>query len=295
MSHIKRIDRLVLSDIFTTRKDTIGSALKAITRIFSNKAIKVLDLSSNAICPSGCQEIVDLLKSNPEIKHLYLNHVALSEDGGNIIAEALLNSEIKLVTFQAIKNRMGNSIRLMAKAIEKSKDTLRELVVYQNNVKEEYMSDLLNAIAKCSHLEHLDISDNLIKSENIELLSQVVTSLKNLTVLKIDDCNITDKDSFAWIRNVKSMGQPKLKELYYNYNDLEDVFGFVNLLIEVFPNILKIECKTDEDLEFTGSAFQCVDVLLQSFEESEKEEEAKPEGKDEISDLIKNIQGLDIN
>lgn len=77
----------------------------------------MLELSQNAICPSGCVELAPLLREMHSLEHLYLNHVALSEAGGFTISDALLESKARLITLHASKNRMGPSAGRLAKVI----------------------------------------------------------------------------------------------------------------------------------------------------------------------------------
>lgn len=60
-------------------------------------------MSQNAITPDGCKIIKDLISSNETLEHLILNHVAMSDEGGSIIANSIKN--LKLKSFEAEKNR----------------------------------------------------------------------------------------------------------------------------------------------------------------------------------------------
>lgn len=51
---IKEIKCVILSDIFTSRKEEILDSLGFINDFLANKNILMFDISSNAICPDGC-------------------------------------------------------------------------------------------------------------------------------------------------------------------------------------------------------------------------------------------------
>lgn len=78
LKKVKEIKKLILNDIFTSRKEEILDSLEYLNDALENKGIVLFDLSSNAICPDGCLKIRNIIEKNPTIKYLYLNHVALS-------------------------------------------------------------------------------------------------------------------------------------------------------------------------------------------------------------------------
>jgi len=78
LKNIKSIQKVILNDIFTTRKEEINISLKHLNLALSYKDIRLFDLSNNAICPEGCLYIKEIFTTNPNLKHLYFNHSALS-------------------------------------------------------------------------------------------------------------------------------------------------------------------------------------------------------------------------
>ena len=96
---MKYVHKVILTDIFTTRKDEILPSLRYLSQGLANKNVVLFDISQNAICPDGCQELVPLLLANPSIMYLYLNHVALSEKGSRVIAQAIKDSGMDLIVF----------------------------------------------------------------------------------------------------------------------------------------------------------------------------------------------------
>ena len=105
-SQIKSIKKVILKDIFTSRKEEILDSLSFLDEFLENKSIVLFDLSSNAICPDGCLRIRNIIEKNPSLKYLYLNHVALSQAGTVTVTDYILNSKVNLLSFQATKNRI---------------------------------------------------------------------------------------------------------------------------------------------------------------------------------------------
>lgn len=103
---IKEIKCVILSDIFTSRKEEILDSLGFINDFLANKNILMFDISSNAICPDGCIQLKDIIETNKNMKYLNLNHVALSQAGTVTITEYILNGKLNLKSFQAVKNRI---------------------------------------------------------------------------------------------------------------------------------------------------------------------------------------------
>lgn len=103
---IKSIKKVILKDIFTSRKEEILDSLSYLNDFLADKYIVLFDLSSNAICPDGCLRIQNIIEKNQTIKYLYLNHVALSQAGTVTVSDYILNSKLNLLSFQATKNRI---------------------------------------------------------------------------------------------------------------------------------------------------------------------------------------------
>jgi Ran GTPase-activating protein (RanGAP) involved in mRNA processing and transport len=69
----------VLNDIFTQRDQEVLPSLKIITKIFTGKSIVCLDISNNAIAPTGCQALYELIKSCTSLQYLWANNCGLAQ------------------------------------------------------------------------------------------------------------------------------------------------------------------------------------------------------------------------
>ena len=96
---------------------------------FAHKKIKLFDISNNALCPDGCLIIGKLFMTNPEIKYLWLNHVAFSRDGTEYISKAITDAKLDLVSLQVNKNRMGEKGHFFGTMLN-SQINLKDLILY---------------------------------------------------------------------------------------------------------------------------------------------------------------------
>ena len=271
---LKSVRKLVLSDIFTSRKEEIIPSLEIIDRLFSNKNIVMLDFSYNALCPDGCATIVNMIKTNRTLQYLYLNHVALSQAGTVSICDAIKEGELDLISFQAIKNRIEIQAVKVAEVVARM-PSLEELILYQNNIKDEQMDALFDALKNCPNLKSLDISDNYIKTDSMEHLIGLLDSCKELRVLKIGDCNIEEKDTKKLIQFLKEIKTIKLELFTYNYNDVDNIDKLVEVLAE-YKELKMFECKglgfEDDEIEVLKNKLPNVEC---TFESEDEEEEVK--------------------
>ena len=139
LQKMKRISKVIVADIFTTRKNEILPSLRALNHALQHKGLVLFDLSSNAICPDGCLEIVDIIKTNSTLEHLILDHVALSEAGTVTIAKSINEGNLSLRTLRVIKNRIENQAPFLGLALERQTN-LEELIIFQNSIKNQSMT-----------------------------------------------------------------------------------------------------------------------------------------------------------
>lgn len=287
LAKMARVTSVILADIFTTRKDEhILPALEALSRCLQHKKVVLFDLSSNAICPDGCVAIRDVLRTNPTLKFLILNHVALSEAGTATISQAIEEGHLSLVVLRVIKNRIEKMAPRFAKMLERMTD-LEELIIYQNSIKQEFMTALLQALLQNKHLKVLDIGDNHISDEHAQLVAQIIRGHERLRVLKIDDCNISSKGSKLIFQALAETGFKNLEEFSYNYNEFPSVSELVDIF-KGYPHLKKLSCHgaDDNDLEGQPATFT-VDFETDDDEEVASDDDAKVPYVDEITQEMK--------
>jgi Ran GTPase-activating protein (RanGAP) involved in mRNA processing and transport len=273
LAKMTRITRVVLADIFTTRKNDIIPALQVLSSCLQNKQIVLFDLSSNAICPDGCEAIQDVLKTNPTLKHLILNHIALSEKGTVTITKAIEEGGLSLRVLRVIKNRIENEAARFSQMLGHMLD-LEELIIFQNSIKHDGMTALLAALQKNRHLRVLDIGDNHISDVHAEMLAEIIRSHERLRVLRIDDCNISKKGSRIIFQALEETAFKNLEEFSYDYNEFDSVNGLLKALQD-YNRLRAIRCKGADDTNDV-SIQTGLKVEFESDDEDYEEEEETP-------------------
>lgn len=274
LAKMQRISRVVLADIFTTRKDDIIPALQALNSCLQHKHIVLFDLSSNAVCPDGCEAIKDIIRTNPSIKHLLLNHVALSEKGTVTISKAIEEGGLSLKVLRVIKNRIENEAARFAQMLGHMIE-LEELVIFQNSIKHDGMTALLAALQKNGHLKVLDIGDNHISDDHAEMLAQLIRSHEHLRVLKLDDCNISHKGSKTIFKALSETAFKNLVEFSYDYNEF-DCPDRLLTAVKDYPHLKLVRCKGADDTDSVNLPAH-VKVEFESDDEEPASEEEPQE------------------
>ena len=305
LKSVDTVKTLLLADIFTTRKEDILVSCELIVQGFSNKNIKFFDISNNALCPDGCKIIGKLFKTNQSIKYLWLNHVAFSRDGTEYISQAIEEAKMDLVSLQVNKNRMGEKGYFFGRMLA-SQTNLKDLILYQNDLKDGCLLDHVKSIKVLQKLEILDLSDNLFNSENFEVFCESLLYLKDLKTLNISDCNINPTQSKHFIKILDKFSEFScLEKFCYNYNEIdeEDLKEFFDVLSR-FKNLKNIECKIeleDEHIDYAKNVLEEIDeinLILESDEEmsieTENEEDVKKKEEQEFKDFLNNLETLKI-
>lgn len=234
-----------------------------------------------------------------------MNHVAFSREGTKSVSEAITSANLKLRSLQAVKNRMfekGNHFGEMLA----HQTGLRELIMYQNDLKAESLIDAARAIRNMPDLESLDISDNFFNDETFGVFCESLVYLKNLKHLNVSDCNVDEEGSRVMMKaldQIKTFSQ--LETFKYNYNEIaeEDVKEFFEILNQ-FKRIKKLEFKVDFEEDMQGLALGELeelgeeDVLFESEDEMdatvksespEEKQEREEKEWNELTTLLGNL------
>lgn len=158
--------------------------------------LTVLDLSDNAVNPTGAEHISPLLTQCFTLKELYLNNTGVGPAGGKIIGEALSkaceNANAAGRTYALERFILGRS-RLEvdgAEALAIAFTTMKSLVeirVFQNGIPAAAAEKLALSFAANPNLEIVDISDNRLKLQGSLAMAQVIKRCKNLRRLNLSD------------------------------------------------------------------------------------------------------------
>lgn len=193
-------------------------SLKLITSMFQGKDIVALDMSNNAIAPTGCAVICDLIRTADKLEYLWANNCALAQGGVIHIAKAIEDSKAPLKLISMTRNRIEVKAVEVGTAVSKL-DSLEELIMSQNGIKEEGMVGLLEGVQHCKNLRKLDLNDNWFLGKSIDMLCQVIEACEKLVEINIGDCNLESKDHKKILATFKKV-ERKWKGFGYNYNEL---------------------------------------------------------------------------
>jgi len=272
------LKKLIINDIFTQRGDTeLVDSLKLICQMFQGKNIVALDMSNNAIAPTGCAAICDLIRTADKLEYFWANNCALAQGGAPHIAKAIEDGKCPLKLISMTRNRIEAKAAEVGKAISRL-DTLEELVMFQNGIKEEGMVGLLEGVQHCKNIKKLDLSDNWFLGKSIDMLCQVVEACESLVELNIGDCNLGKSDHKKILESFKKV-ERKWKGFGFNYNELnhektakeflealtkhqtlewihmkgndfeEDLIEYFNENLKNLPHPVKAEYESDEEEE----------------------------------------------
>jgi Ran GTPase-activating protein 1 len=208
----------VINDIFTQRDHDVVDSLKLITSMFQGKGIVALDMSNNAIAPTGCQAIFDLIKNADKLQFFWANNCGLAQNGVIHIAKAIAESTSPLKLVSMTRNRIEVKAIEVGKALARL-DTLEELIMFQNGIKEEGMIGLLEGIEQCKNIRKIDLSDNWFIGKSLDMLCHVIEHCPNLVELNVGDCNLSPSDNKKLLAAFKKV-ERQWKGFGYNYNEL---------------------------------------------------------------------------
>ncbi|KAI8068003.1 hypothetical protein BC940DRAFT_238369 [Gongronella butleri] len=219
-----------LSDIFTGRLlNEIPLALKSLCDAFECTALEELDLSDNAFGPAGAEPLIDFLSNTKTLRILRLNNNGLGIGGGTMIAKALQanadkaraeNRASSLHTIICGRNRLEDaSSKALATAFA-SHGTLRVVRMPQNGIRPEGIKTIVEGLAKCEHLEHLDLQDNTFTAKGSQALAEALENWPKLTILNVGDCLLGKNGGIALANALEKGTNTRLTNLHLQYNEI---------------------------------------------------------------------------
>lgn len=292
--------------MFTGRlRSEIPHSVTALTEaILDQPLLASIDFSDNAFGPDGIKPLVPLLQKRTTLAEVRLNNTGLGPQGGQILAEALLEShqlssaqghESSLRILVAGRSRLENgSMPFMAKALQ-AHGQLREIHFPQNGIRPEGIVILMAGLSACPELEILDLQDNTFSVKGSRALAKALPHWPKLKRLNIGDCMLKSQGCLAIIEAFKNSRHPDLEYLNLQYNEInEEVTKALAGILKLFPKLKKIELNGNwfcEDSEAVDALREALDELgldsdvLGSLSDMEEEDsEAEEEHDFEESD-----------
>lgn len=304
LKELESLTSVNASDIFTTRLQTeVPPSIDAFADAFRDKEkLTELDLSDNALGPSGAKALGELLRTNHNLRTLRVHNDGLGQDGGKHIAAALLGKSgieeeedvdpqrvAKLTTFISGRNRLENP---GAEALAKTFKVMRSLTalqIPQNGIRPEGIVAIAEALKENKGLTILDLNDNNIREKGAVALAAAFVELPELRKVNLGDCLVGSKGVIAIAKSLAS--HTNLEELDLSYDEIGDTAAVA--LAKVLANK-----KSLKRLELNGNKLRSegIEAIKQALEESElndalgslsendEEEEDDEAGEDEDED-----------
>jgi Ran GTPase-activating protein 1 len=325
-------------DIFTGRlRSEIPLALEAFTRAFLEAGVKLesLDLSDNAFGPDGLRPILPLIGQMTSLKVLRLNNTGLGPQGGQLLAQGLMdlhnniNSKSKgdttneeeagslsnLRVFVCGRSRLENgAMERLAEAF-KAHGKLTEVIMPQDGIRPEGIVRLLDGLAGCGDLEHLDLQDNTFTEFGARGLAKNIHKWPKLRHLNVGDCMLSAVGSLALFETINALHSAEgsvpffkdLEVLNLQYNEIDQKAAlYLATILDKFPRLKKLEVNGNCFAEDSVAADAIKDALerlgktdalgtMSDMEESDSEAEEDDEGgsdEEDADELAKELSEM---
>lgn len=287
-------------DLFTSRgREEVPVAINYILKgiMESGAQLSLLDLSDNAIGPIGAPPIIEFLESqaSEKLEKLYLNNCGLGPEGSTSISMTISRLR-NLREFVCGRNRLENKgATNMSRALLQL-DKLEVLKLNQNGIQVEGIQEIAKVIEFNSEtIQEIDLSDNTIKEEGSEALAGPLRKAQNLKVLKLNDA-LLENQGFSIICDAlfKSLSLVNLSEASFEGNELHGQ-RIIDLISMTFSScsqdfrliLLENEFRPEELLRLKGMSnkFEIViDDPESDYEESDDDDEQRSDYSDRATD-----------
>ncbi|KAF8158062.1 hypothetical protein B0H34DRAFT_656065 [Crassisporium funariophilum] len=291
------------ADIFTGRLiSEIPLALSALCDALIDKTSLVeINLSDNAFGGRSVDPMVPFLTHNRSLQILRLNNNGLGPAGGEVIANALLESarlskaEGKKSNLKVVicgRNRLENGSATAWADAFAAHGTLVEVRMVQNGIRMEGITALAKGLALNPDIEHIDLQDNTFTVDGeltgVGAWTEALASWPELHTLNLSDCVLSAEGEVPQLLTTLASGSnPKLHTLQLQNNNLETAS------FEVLACAISKGLKTLKTLELQWNEVEEDDEHLENLslglkqrggrlfasdeedEEEEKEEEEK--------------------
>eukprot|EP01102_Stenamoeba_stenopodia_P003012 TRINITY_DN12941_c0_g1_i1.p1 TRINITY_DN12941_c0_g1~~TRINITY_DN12941_c0_g1_i1.p1 ORF type:complete len:404 (-),score=144.47 TRINITY_DN12941_c0_g1_i1:87-1298(-) len=302
LKEIETLTSVNASDIFVSRLQTeVPPSILAFSDALRDKEkLTELDLSDNALGPSGAKALGTLISTNHSIRTLRVNNDGLGQDGGKHIAAALLGREhngtnndqdpepekiAKIETFVCGRNRLENpGAEALSKTFQAMK-TLTALQIPQNGIRPEGITSIAAAIKANPGLKIVDLNDNTIKEKGAIALAEAFSHLTKLQKVNLGDCLIGTKGAIAIAKALEK--NEDLEELDLTYNEISDAAAIV--LAKALSNKTKLKKLELNGNKLKSEGIEAIKSMLEqnklksalgSLSENDEEDEEEEGGDD---------------
>lgn len=178
-----------LADIIAGRPMAEGVRVyEVLSAALAKKQLHLIDLSDNAVGPSGIAALRPMLAAQEELKELFLSNVGLSAECCRDVADMMTFRTPTKLTRLILHNNMSGSDGAIAIAdIVKASPVLEDFQFSASRGGAEGGEALASALAATSSLKRLDLHDNTFGAETGRLLGITLAKQSSLSHLNIAD------------------------------------------------------------------------------------------------------------
>ncbi|KAG1925308.1 NACHT, LRR and PYD domains-containing protein, partial [Pimephales promelas] len=183
----------------------------------------------------------------------------LSPAQWSALAFVLLTSEEELEEFELQKFKKSDECLIRLSAVIK---TSKRALLNDCNLTDKSCLALAAVLGSDTNLKELNMNNNDLQDSGVKLLCSGLKNIKcKLEILRLKDCNLTDKSCLALAEVLGS--DTNLKELNMNNNDLQD--SGVELICTGLKNIkCKLEILRLKDCNFTDKSCSALAAVFGS-------------------------------
>ena len=254
LKKLKGINKVVLNDCFTNRKDDLVLSLTHLMEGIENKGVFAIDLSNNAIGKNGCEALFNFFQTNKKLEYLYAENIGLSQSAVPVFCNALIQGKPPLKVLTLNRNKIEESVVKIAELVE-TLPLLEEFSIFANTIHDKFMVRLLDGFANHKNLKNQDIHDNYVDTEAFPSLLYIIKNSESQESQNISDSNFEEEMNDELIEALK-VSKCKWKEFSHNYNEffLEKHFELVEQLEKsgnlVFLSLLGSDIYEEKDAQY---------------------------------------------
>lgn len=173
----------------------------------------VLDLSANNISSEGASILAHVLKANPPLHELLLDHNHVSDRGTQMLAQAISTDNTNLRVLYLGSNNITNEGAKYLAEMLKTNRTLNRLYLFENTIGDHGVQLLAEALTRHNQsVTHIDFSGNRLENDaTINALINMIKCNHSLKQLRVANCGLSQTSKTRLQEATKSKGSLELR------------------------------------------------------------------------------------